>query len=60
MKWADGKQADPNHDPEAHVVEKTPSLAKLFQQFREANYNKFFFDLVCEIYLYKEEDKSPK
>jgi hypothetical protein len=24
VKWADGQQADPNQDPNAHVVEKPP------------------------------------
>jgi hypothetical protein len=56
VKWADGKQADPNHDPKAHVVETTPSSASLFQRFMEEKYNKFYFDLVCGIHPYKEED----
>jgi hypothetical protein len=31
VKWEDGKQADPNQDPDAHIIEKPPSLANLFQ-----------------------------
>jgi hypothetical protein len=56
VKWANGKQADPNHDHDAHVVEELPSSASLFQQFMEEKYGKFFFHLVCGIHPYEEED----
>jgi hypothetical protein len=31
VKWEDGKQADSNQDPDAHIIEKPPSSASLFQ-----------------------------
>jgi hypothetical protein len=56
VKWADGKQADPNQDPEAHVLPKPPSSASLFQCFMEEKYNNFFFDLIHGIHPYETED----
>jgi PAB1-binding protein PBP1 len=56
VKRADRKQADQDPDPEAHVVEKPPSSANLFQRFTEEKYNKFFFDLVHGIHPYEEEE----
>jgi hypothetical protein len=58
VKWEDGKQADPYQDPDAHIIEKPPSSASLFQRFMEEKYNKFFFDLIHGIHPYKEEDHS--
>jgi hypothetical protein len=58
VKWEDGKQADPNQDPDAHIIKKPPSSANLFQRFMEEKYNKFFFDLIRGIHPYKEEDDS--
>jgi hypothetical protein len=58
VKWEDGKQADPNQDPDTHIIEKPPSSASLFQRFMEEKYNKFFFDLIHGIHPYKEEDDS--
>jgi hypothetical protein len=58
VKWEDGKQADPNQDPDAHIIEKPPSSASLFQRFMEEKYNKFFFDLIRGIRPYEEEDHS--
>jgi hypothetical protein len=58
VKWEDGKQADPNQDPDAHIIEKPPSSANLFQRFMEEKYNKFFFDLIRGIHPYEEEDHS--
>jgi hypothetical protein len=58
VKWEDGKQADPNQDPDAHIIKKPPSLANLFQRFMEEKYNKFFFDLIRGIQAYEEEDHS--
>jgi hypothetical protein len=31
VQWEDGRQADPNQDPDAHIIEKPPSSASLFQ-----------------------------
>jgi alpha-L-arabinofuranosidase len=31
VKSEDGKQADPNQDPDAHIIAKPPSSASLFQ-----------------------------
>jgi hypothetical protein len=56
VQWANGEQADPNQDPEAHIVPKPPSSASLFQCFMEEKYNKFFFDLICGIHPYETED----
>jgi hypothetical protein len=50
VKWEDGKQADPNQEPDAHIIEKPPSSASLFQRFMEEKYNKFFFDLIRGIH----------
>jgi hypothetical protein len=58
VKWEDGKQADPNQDPDAHIIKKPPSSASLFQRFMEEKYNKFFFDLIRGIHPYEEEDHS--
>jgi hypothetical protein len=58
VKCEDGKQANPNQDPDAHIIEKPPSSASLFQLFMEENYNKFFFDLIRGIHPYEEEDDA--
>jgi hypothetical protein len=58
VKWEDGKQADPNQDPDTHIIEKPPSSASLFQRFMEEKYNKFFFDLIPGIHPYEEDDHS--
>jgi hypothetical protein len=58
VKWEDGKQADPDQSPDAHIIEKQPSSASLFQRFMEEKYNKFFFDLIRGIHPYEEEDDA--
>jgi hypothetical protein len=60
VRWEDGQQADPNQDSDAHIIEKPPSSANLFQRFMEEKYNKFFFDLIHGIHPYEEEDHSSK
>jgi hypothetical protein len=58
LKWADGKQADPNQDPDVHIIDQPPSSASLFQRFMEEKYNKFFFNPIRGIHPYDEEDHS--
>jgi hypothetical protein len=58
VKWEDRKQADPNQDPDSHIIETPPSSASLFQRFMEEKYNNFFFDLIRGIHPYEEDDDA--